>query len=66
MSKFYSIKICAIKKLTDEAVEISFDIPENLTQVFSYKSGQYITIESVIKKLKISTGIYLVPKIAGT
>ena len=49
MSKFYSIKICAIKKLTDEAVEISFDIPENLTQVFSYKSGQYITIESVLK-----------------
>ena len=50
MSKFYSIKICDIKKLTDEAVEISFDIPENLTHIFSYKSGQYITIESVIKK----------------
>ena len=49
MAKFYSIKICDIKILTDEAVEISFDVPENLTQVFSYKSGQYITIESVIK-----------------
>ena len=53
MSKFYSIKICAIKKLTDEAVEISFDIPENLTHIFSYKSGQYITIESVIKNESI-------------
>ena len=53
MSKFYSIKICDIKKLTDEAVEISFDIPENLTQVFSYKSGQYITIQSVIKNESI-------------
>ena len=53
MSKFYSIKICAIKKLTDEAVEISFDIPENLTQIFSYKSGQYITIESEIKNESI-------------
>ena len=53
MSKFYSIKISGIKKLTDEAVEISFDIPENLTQVFSYKSGQYITIESVIKNESI-------------
>tara|TARA_X000000950_G_scaffold42027_3_gene46254 strand:+ start:15270 stop:16319 length:1050 start_codon:yes stop_codon:yes gene_type:complete len=53
MAKFYSIKISGIKKLTEEAVEISFDIPENLTQVFSYKSGQYITIESVIKNESI-------------
>ena len=49
MAKFYSIKVLEIIQLTQESVEIIFDIPENLTEFFSYKSGQYITIEAEIK-----------------
>ncbi len=48
MAKFYSIKVSEITQLTEESVEIIFDIPDNLSEIFSYKSGQYITIEAEI------------------
>lgn len=42
--QFYPVKVSHIKRLTEAAVAISFDIPEELKQVFAYFPGQYITI----------------------
>ncbi|QED38485.1 ferredoxin--NADP reductase [Antarcticibacterium arcticum] len=46
MNKFYALKVKQIIRETPEAVSISFDIPEELRDIFSYKAGQYITIQT--------------------
>ncbi len=49
MSKFYPLKVKEIIRETPEAVSISFEIPEDLRETFSYKAGQYITIQTQYK-----------------
>jgi ring-1,2-phenylacetyl-CoA epoxidase subunit PaaE len=44
---FHPLKIKKIKKETAECVSISFDIPDELVNLFSYKEGQNITIKSI-------------------
>ena len=46
MSQFYQLKVNKIKKVTDKAVEILFEIPENLRSEFKFTAGQYITIST--------------------
>jgi ring-1,2-phenylacetyl-CoA epoxidase subunit PaaE len=48
MSQFHKLKIKDLKKETKDAVSISFDIPQNLTDEFSFIAGQYITIKSTL------------------
>ena len=45
MSDFYPLKVAQLKKITPNAVAVSFDIPAELKSVFSFKAGQYITIK---------------------
>ncbi len=49
MNKYYPLKVKEIIRETPEAVSISFDIPEDLRETFSYKAGQYITIQTQFK-----------------
>ncbi|WP_040506972.1 ferredoxin--NADP reductase [Gillisia limnaea] len=48
MNKFYALKIKEIIRETPEAVSLSFDIPQDLKDKFSYKAGQYVTIKTDI------------------
>ena len=48
MSHFHSLSIKSIDKVTDNSVAITFDIPENLKEKFSFKAGQYITLKTTI------------------
>ena len=48
MSTFYSLTISKIKALTPNSVAVSFTIPENLADMFSFEAGQYITIKHTI------------------
>jgi ring-1,2-phenylacetyl-CoA epoxidase subunit PaaE len=41
---FYDISIKKVIKETDEAVSLELDIPTDLSEIFAYKQGQYITI----------------------
>lgn len=45
---FYTLSIKEIKKETTDCVSISFNIPQNLKEVFAYKQGQYITLKTSI------------------
>ena len=45
MSKFYQLKVLAVKKETEDSVSISFDIPYELSETFNYKPGQYVTLK---------------------
>ncbi|CAL68220.1 ferredoxin--NADP reductase [Christiangramia forsetii] len=46
MSQFYPLKIKEIIRETSQAVSLSFEIPENLKEEFSFSAGQYITIKT--------------------
>ena len=48
MSHFHSLSIKSIDKVTDTAVAITFDVPENLKEKFSFIAGQYITLKTSI------------------
>lgn len=41
---FHPLKLKEVKKETSECVVLTFDVPENLSDLFQYKEGQNITI----------------------
>lgn len=43
--QFYNLKVKEVRRETDQAVSLFFDIPDNLKDDFKYKPGQYITIK---------------------
>ena len=45
MAKFHPVKIKEIKRETPDAVSVSFDIPEALSDDFQFESGQYINVK---------------------
>ncbi|XLS29315.1 2Fe-2S iron-sulfur cluster-binding protein [Flavobacteriaceae bacterium M23B6Z8] len=45
MADFHSLSIKEIKRITPNAVTLTFDIPEALQSDFQFKAGQYITIK---------------------
>lgn len=45
MAQFYKLTIKKIKKETENAVSITFDIPTNLKSDFTFIAGQYVTIK---------------------
>jgi len=48
MTHFFNLELNEIKKETDSSVSISLNIPAQLKDKFTYKSGQYITIKHEI------------------
>lgn len=48
MAQFHTLTIQSVKKVTEQAVAITFNIPENLKDTFSFKAGQYITLKTTI------------------
>ena len=45
---FSKLKVKEIKRETNDAVSIAFEITEELKSKFNYQSGQYITIKQHI------------------
>jgi ring-1,2-phenylacetyl-CoA epoxidase subunit PaaE len=48
MSKFHSLEVASVKQETSDAISISFKIPAELQQEYSYKQGQYLTLQAII------------------
>lgn len=46
--KFHSLTISDIRKETEDTVSVAFQIPESLTEVFSFTPGQYLTLKAMI------------------
>lgn len=42
--KFYSLKVRDVRRETEDAVTLIFDVPESLGSTFQYKQGQYLTL----------------------
>ncbi|NDV42163.1 ferredoxin--NADP reductase [Flagellimonas sediminis] len=45
MSDFHALKIASVDTLTPNSVALTFEIPDNLKNVYAFKAGQYITIK---------------------
>lgn len=48
MAKFHPIKVKNISRQTEDAVAITFDIPESLEEEFQFTQGQHITLKKTI------------------
>lgn len=46
MSSFYKLSIQEIIRETSKSISITFNVPNNLKKVFSFKAGQYITLKT--------------------
>src|SRR5690625_4180998 len=44
MSKFHTLKVERVERLTPEAVQIEFEVPDSLKNEFHFQAGQYLTI----------------------
>lgn len=53
MSQFHKLLIKNIQKETDNAVTISFNVPQDLKEGFVFKAGQYITLKTEINGKEI-------------
>ena len=45
---FHPLQVAGIRKETSDCVSIAFSIPEELTDTFRYKQGQYVTLRTSI------------------
>ena len=45
-ARFHSLSISNVRTLTDDAIEVSFDVPAELAGDYSYDPGQYIAIRT--------------------
>lgn len=48
MAQFHTLSIKNIHRETAQCITLSFNIPEQLKQTFSFKAGQYITLKTTI------------------
>ncbi len=48
MTDFYPIQVSEVNKETKDCTSITFDIPEELKERFSYKQGQHLTLKTII------------------
>lgn len=46
--KFHSLKVLEVTKETEDAVSIAFEVPADLKDEYSYKSGQYLTLKAIV------------------
>ena len=45
---FHELKVSAVRPLTDDAVAVRFDVPEDLREAFRFQPGQYLTLRTEI------------------
>jgi len=45
---FHKLKIKQVTKVTSRAVEIVFDLPDDLKKDFEFEAGQYLTLKAVV------------------
>ena len=47
-ARFNALNVSEIRQLTDEAIEVAFEIPEELQDDYNYVPGQYVALRAEI------------------
>ncbi len=45
---FHQLRVTEVTPLTDDSVAVSFDVPEELADIFSYIPGEHMTLRAII------------------
>ena len=53
MSHFHKLTIKNILRVTDKSVVLSFEVPEDLKEIYTFNAGQYITLKTTINNQEI-------------
>ncbi len=53
MSSFHKLVINKIQRETNASISISFVVPENLKETFTFKAGQYVTLKAIINSNEV-------------
>jgi len=48
-ARFHTLTISQVRPLTDEAIEVSFDVPSELADEYRYDAGQYVAIRTTLE-----------------
>jgi ring-1,2-phenylacetyl-CoA epoxidase subunit PaaE len=43
-SGFHTLTVAAVERLCDDAVAVTFDVPESLQEAYAFRPGQYLTL----------------------
>ena len=46
--QFYSLTVAAVEPETDQAIKVSFSVPQDLENIFKYHQGQYLTLQAKV------------------
>ena len=57
---FHTLAIDRVRHLTDDAVALRFDVPANLTDIFTFVPGQYVTLRAPINGADIRRSLSLI------
>jgi ring-1,2-phenylacetyl-CoA epoxidase subunit PaaE len=47
-ARFHSLEVTAVRPLTDDSIEVTFAIPEALSENYRYAPGQYIAVRTAL------------------
>ena len=47
-AQFNTLRVAAVRRLTDDSVEVTFEVPEHLQRDFDYAPGQYVALRAEI------------------
>lgn len=63
MNQFYPLQVASVAKNTRDAVVVTFDVPAGLSQKFSFRPGQYLTVRTQVdgQELRRSYSICAAP-----
>ena len=48
MATFHSLRVAEVARETSDSVVVSFEVPSELTEAFSFDAGQYLTLRTTI------------------
>ena len=48
MSAFHPLRVAAVERLCDDAVAVTFDVPEDLRTAYAFRAGQSLTLRRVV------------------
>jgi ring-1,2-phenylacetyl-CoA epoxidase subunit PaaE len=44
---FHTLRVAGVERLCDDAVAVTFEVPEPLRSAFAFRPGQYLTLRTV-------------------
>ncbi|GAA1970369.1 phenylacetate-CoA oxygenase/reductase subunit PaaK [Terrabacter lapilli] len=47
-ARFHPLTVASVERLTDEAVAVTFEVPEDLVDEFAFEPGQHLTLRATI------------------